>query len=373
MRIAMVTDSYHPTKDGVVTSITITQRALEALGHEVFIVAPDPGEGHRIDGVIYIKSIRFKSYEGYFIPIFPSRARSRLKELDVDIIHIHGVAVMALKGYLMSRRLRIPTVMTFHTMVGDVLQYYSPIKSHLDTIEKAAWIYLKWIIGKMDALITPTPGIGRELCERVVPKRLEIIPTGTDAEHFHPGIDGAAFRKELGLTGKVVCCVGRLSFEKNIEVAIRAMRDVDATLLIVGEGPSRSFLEDVVKEEGLDGKVIFTGFIPNAEVSKVYAASDALVSASEFETQGLSVLEAMATGIPVACRDARAFHDIIRDGENGYLFKNPEGCADAVNRALNASDDVREASLRTAHENSEDVVVGKLVKLYEELITGKEG
>ena len=57
MRIAMVTDSYHPTKDGVVTSITITQRALEALGHEVFIVAPDPGEGHRIDGVIYIKSI----------------------------------------------------------------------------------------------------------------------------------------------------------------------------------------------------------------------------------------------------------------------------------------------------------------------------
>lgn len=373
MRIAMVTDSYHPTKDGVVTSIGITQRALEAMGHEVVIVAPDPGPEHRLDGVIYIKSIKFKSYDGYFIPIFPSRACSKLKKLNVDIIHLHGVAVMALKGYLFSRRLKVPVVMTFHTMVGDVLQYYSPIKSHLDTIEKGAWVYLKWLIKRMDALITPTPGIGRELCEKVVPKRLEVIPTGTDVEHFHPGIDGTAFKNELGLTGKVVCCVGRLSFEKNIEVAIRAMKGVDATFLIVGEGPSRSFLEETVKEEGLEDKVVFTGFIPNTEVSKVYAASDALVSASEFETQGLSVLEAMATGIPVACRDARAFHDIIRDGENGFLFKDPEGCADAINRALNASEEVRTMSLRTAEENSEDVVVGRLVKLYEELIKERKG
>jgi 1,2-diacylglycerol 3-alpha-glucosyltransferase len=371
MRIAMITDSYYPTKDGVVTSVSIAKRTLEKRGHEVFIVAPDPGEKDRLEGVIYIKSIRFKSYDGYFIPIMPSRALRKLEKLRIDIIHIHGVAVMALRGLLYSRQLDIPSAMTFHTMVGDVLDFYCPVKLDIGFVKKCAWKYIRAIVKRTDALIVPSPSIEKELLSLTSPKRTEIIPTGTDVGRFHPGVDGSAFRKEHGLEGKVVASVGRLSYEKNIDMVIRAMKDVDAMLLIVGDGPAGPDLKNLAKELGMEDKVVFTGYIENQNVVYAYAASDMLVSASRFETQGLSVLEAMASGLPVACCDARAFHDIIRDGENGFLFSGEEDCADAIKRCLDASEEVRRNSLATALDNSEDKTAERLEKLYSELIEAR--
>ncbi len=370
MRIAMVTDSYHPTKDGVVTSIDITKKALEKKGHQVFVVAPDPGKEHRIDGVIYVKSVKFRSYEGYFVPIFPSTALRKLEKLEVDVIHVHGVAVMALRGLLYRKQLKVPAVLTFHTMVGDVMEYYLPLKMDVKTAEKWAWKYMRGVLKRMDAVIVPSPSIGKELLSLTSPKRIECIPTGTDVERFHPGIDGTAFRKRYGLEGKVVASVGRLSFEKNMDAVIRSMKDVDATLLVVGDGPAGPGLRKLASELGMEDKVVFTGYIDNSLVSEAYAASDMLVSASRFETQGLSVLEAMACGLPVACCDARAFHDIIEDGVNGFLFQGEEDCADAIRRCLDASDEVRRNSLDTALENAESKSADRLLALYQELISG---
>jgi 1,2-diacylglycerol 3-alpha-glucosyltransferase len=373
MRIAMVTDSYYPTKDGVVTSVSITKKALEEKGHEVFVVAPDPGEKDRLEGVIYVGSIRFRSYEGYFIPIMPSMALRKLERLGIDVIHIHGVAVMALRGLVYSRQLKVPAVMTFHTMVGDVLRYYSPVNIDLGFLERMARRYVRGMLKRMDAVVVPSPSIKEELLSMSEPKRIECIPTGTDVERFHPGADGTAFRERHGLKGKVVASVGRLSFEKNIDLVIRAMRDVDATLLIVGDGPSRPSLEALSKDLGMEDRVVFTGYIDNENVLEAYAASDMLVSASRFETQGLSVLEAMAAGIPVACCDARAFHDIIEDGVNGFLFEGEDDCADAIRRCLDASDEVRRNSLETALANSEAVSSQRLVDLYQDLVSKRGG
>ncbi|MBR4227154.1 MAG: glycosyltransferase [Candidatus Methanomethylophilaceae archaeon] len=373
MRIAMVTDSYYPTKDGVVTSVSITKKALEEKGHEVFVVAPDPGEKDRLEGVIYVGSIRFRSYEGYFVPIMPSMALRKLERLGIDVIHIHGVAVMALRGLVYSRQLKVPAVMTFHTMVGDVLRYYSPVNIDLGFLERMARRYIRGMLKRMDAVVVPSPSIKEELLSMSEPKRIECIPTGTDVERFHPGADGTAFRERHGLNGKVVASVGRLSFEKNIDLVIRAMKDVDATLLIVGDGPSRPSLEALSKDLGMEDRVVFTGYIDNENVLEAYAASDMLVSASRFETQGLSVLEAMAAGIPVACCDARAFHDIIEDGVNGFLFEGEDDCADAIRRCLDASDEVRRNSLETALANSEAVSSQRLVDLYQDLVSKRGG
>ena len=369
MRIAMVTDSYHPTKDGVVTSVDITKKALEKKGHQVFVVAPDPGKEHRIDGVIYVKSVKFRSYEGYFVPIFPSTALRKLEKLGVDVIHAHGIAVMALRGIFYGRQLRIPAVLTFHTMIGDVVEYYFPLKMDVKTAEKWIWKYVRAVLKRMDAVIVPSPSIKEELLSLTSPKRVECIPTGTDVERFHPGIAGAAFRKRYGLKGKVVASVGRLSFEKNIDTVIRSMKDIDASLLIVGEGPAGPGLKELTSELGMEDKVVFTGYIDNSLVSEAYAASDMLVSASRFETQGLSVLEAMACGLPVACCDARAFHDIIQDGVNGFLFQGEEDCADAIRRCLDASDEVRRNSLETALENTESKAADRLLALYQDLMS----
>lgn len=373
MRIAMITDSYYPTRDGVVTSITTTKKALEDMGNEVFVIAPDPDKNDRQEGVIYIGSIKFKSYAGYFIPILPSMALREIEELNVDVIHIHGIAVMALRGLLYSRKLKKPVVLTFHTMVGDVLQFYSPVALRNDFVEKWVWKYIRFILKRMDAVIVPTPGIGNELRNIVGDIETVTIPTGIDTRRFHPNIEYAELKNRLRLgNGYVVAHVSRLSYEKNIDMVIRAMHHVDATLVIAGSGPCEEELKKLVSEEGLDSKVIFTGFLDGSDLLQLYSLADVVVSASEFETQGLSILEAMACGTPVVCRDARAFHDIIKDHVNGFLFSKPEELPLAIESAIHATEEVIDMELSTALKNSRENSAEQLIALYTKVTEGRK-
>ena len=356
MRIAMMTDSWFPTRDGVVTSITIIKESLEALGHEVFIIAPEPEKEARQKGVYYFPAVRFKSYEGYYVPILPSNKMEILREIHPDVIHIHGVATMAIRGLICGHELGISTVMTFHTMVDDAAKYYSPIKLPPETMEKLIWIYLRQILKRMDVVVTPTSCIGDELRSRgAVCRNLVTIPTGTNTAEFHPRIPGDEIRRRHGLIGdRVAIHVGRISYEKELDMVVRAMQSIDAKLLIAGKGPAKADIERLVNELGLQNKVVFAGYVPDSELPAYYNAADIAVSASKFETQGLSILEAMASGKPVACRNGRAFAEIVRDGENGYLFDDVDGCIEAMEKAFDAPDVVRNASLKTALDNSRE-------------------
>jgi len=370
MRIAMMTDSWFPTRDGVVTSITIIKESLESLGHEVFIVAPEPEKESRQEGVYYFPAVRFRSYEGYYVPILPSNKMEVLREIRPDIIHIHGVATMALRGLVCGHELGIPTVMTFHTMVDDAAKYYSPVKLPPETMEKLIWIYLRQILKRVDVVVTPTSCIGTELESHGAHCRnLVTIPTGTDTAKFHPGIPSDRIREKHGLVGKRVAIhVGRISYEKDLDMVVRAMASVDGMLLVAGKGPAKADIEALVDELGLRDKVVFAGFVPDEDLPAYYDAADIAVSASKFETQGLSILEAMASGKPVACRNGRAFAEIVRDGENGYLFDDVEGCAEAMEKAFSAPRELRDASLQTALDNSRDRSAELYVEAYEKAI-----
>ena len=373
MRIAMMTDSYFPTRDGVVTSICTIKESLEELGHEVFIIAPEPEKEYRQEGVYYFKSIRFKSYDGYYVPIFPSNKIEILKEIDPDVIHIHGVATMALRGLVCGHTLKLPTVMTFHTMVDDAAQYYSPIKLPPETMNRLIWIYLRQILKRMDVVVTPTSCIGAEIISHGAECRnMVTVPTGAKTEVFHPGLPYDDLVARYGLEGKrIIVHVGRVSYEKDIDMVIRAMSKVDAHLLIVGKGPAKEDMERLVRELGLEDKITFTGFVSDEELPRFYNMADMVISASKFETQGLTILEAMATGKPVACRNGRAFAEIVKDGVNGYLFDDDEGCVDAINRCLNAPEGVKRASFQTAMENSRARSIEKYVEAYELAIETK--
>lgn len=370
MRIAMMTDSWYPTRDGVVTSITIIKESLEALGHEVFIIAPRPEKESRQEGVYYFPAVRFKYYDGYYVPILPSHKMRVLKEIHPDVIHIHGVATMAVRGLICGHELKIPTVMTFHTMVDDAAKYYSPVKLPPKTMEKLIWIYLRRILKRMDVVVTPTTCIGIELESHGARCRnLVAIPTGTDTAKFHPAIPCDYVREKHGLVGKKVAIhVGRISYEKDLDMVIRAMVSVDGVLLVAGRGPAKADIEALVDELGLRDKVVFAGFVSDEDLPAYYDAADIAVSASKFETQGLSILEAMASGKPVACRNGRAFAEIIHDGENGYLFDDVEGCAEAMEKAFSAPQELRDASLRTALDNSCYKSAEMYVEAYEKAI-----
>lgn len=377
MRIAMLSDSYYPSRDGVVTSIATIRRSLESLGHEVWIVAPDPGEDLRTedDHVLWIRSVGFRMYKGYYVPVLPSADCSRMHALDLDILHVHGVATMTIRGLVLAHYLKIPVVMTFHTMVEELVQRYSPVKIPQGRIKTLVWIYLNRIMKKMDAVIAPTEAIGREIAGHSPDIRLlRAIPTGVNTSVFRPGLDKGRFIEKYGLgDGKKIIFVGRLSFEKEIDMAIRAIRDLGcASLIVAGTGPQKEELEELVRKLGLEDRVKFLGFVPDEDLPYAYAAADVAISCSGFETQGLSVLEAMASGLPCACRNARAFTSVIRDGENGFLFDDEEGCTEAIKKALDAGEDVIESSLATAREYSAESSAERTLELYRDVIEAKK-
>ena len=374
MKIVLITDSYLPTRDGVVTTVITTKKELEAMGHHVTVIAPDPGKDEREEGVIYFPATGFKKYKGYYLPVFRSNKIEIIKKIGPDIIHIYGAALMAIKGLIASRTLKIPTVTTYITSVGEVINDYSPIKLPPDIMDKLVWTYLRGFLKRPGAVIVPTQPIADELVMKGVrTKRLERIHIGVDTERFRRDAEAGRAIRSRHVIGskKVLICAGRLSAEKNVGLLIRSMRLIgdDVILLIVGKGPAEQELRQLVKETDTGDKVIFTGFVPDDELTAYYSAADVTVSCSQFETQGLTTLEAMSCGLPAACANARAFAETIEDGVNGYRFEqNEESCASAIMKCLSNAEAMSAGARMTAERYSIRETAVKLEKLYEDVI-----
>jgi 1,2-diacylglycerol 3-alpha-glucosyltransferase len=350
------------------------------MGHEVFIIAPDPGEKDRIEGVYYFPAIKYRAYEGYFLPILPSNKIEILEKIDPDVIHIYGIALMALKGYIAAYTLKKPYVITMTTMVTDTLEYYFPIKLPPDfvgVVEKLAWFYIRQILNHSSGVITHTQPIMDELkAHGIRPKDERIIPAGIDIGTFRPLDDPMAKRRELGIEGKrVLMHVGRISYEKHIDDIVRALArfDEDTVMVIVGDGPARKDVEAVVEELNLQKRVTFTGFVNREDLPALYNCADVCISCSRFETQGLSIMEAMACRKPVVCPNARAFSVIIEDGKDGFLYDgSEEGLTAAIRKALECDDTLRENSMQKARSYSEDNCARMLIDLYSVVIETKK-
>jgi 1,2-diacylglycerol 3-alpha-glucosyltransferase len=379
IRIALFTDTYLPTVDGVVTSVLTTRRQLEANGHEVVVFAPEDSKRPqpREDGTIYVRAKEFRSYPGYRLAMFPGRETDLVKELDIDVIHIHGVGFVGIKGLWASWHARIPRVSTFHTMIQDTLPFYSPFGLNLHLLERGLRFYLRIFLRKTQGVVVPSRAVLNEILELSPRARIaDVIPTGVDPARFHPGVSGRSIRNKWGLNGHdVILHVGRVAPEKNLATLIRAFPYVqetnpDAKLLVVGAGPYLEKYYDMVRNEDLSGDVIFTGFVPDADLPKYYAAADAFAIASKFETQGLVILEALASGLPVAGANFRAIPEFVREGLNGHLFEpgDARGAANSILRCL-ASRDALGASARvTALPFTVAACTRRLEGVYERLV-----
>ncbi len=376
----MFTDTYLPTRDGVVTSILLTKKKLEEFGHEVVLFAPEPEDPtDREEGVYYFRAVNYKRYPGYRVTMFPSNKCQILKDLEVDVIHTHGLLFMALRSMFAGRMLRKPVVVSFHTMITEASRYYARLPLPDEMLTRLFWIYLRQLLERADAVVVPSEAIKAELSSYAPEmRRIEVIPTGVDCSRFNPSLDGSAVRRRHGLDGeRVVLHLGRIAWEKNLGLLLRAFsilanRRSDVRLMVVGDGPARPHYMKVAEELGIADRTIFTGFVPDEELPGYYAASDAFAIASKFETQGLVVLEAMACGKPVAGINYRATAEILGDGRTGFLFdEDPESCARAMEAALDSPPELRELVRRKAEEYSLTENAKRLVAIYQYAIEGK--
>ncbi len=367
----MFADSFYPTIDGAVISMETQARGLEARGHEVVMFAPDTPKRLKMERPVhYFPSVAFRSYTDYRIVWAAPRMMECVRKEKVDVLHCHGLASMAILSLTVARAMNIPHVLTFHTMANEAVKYYSFVPLREDMMVPMVWIYLRNLLRRPEVVIAPSAPIKDELIEnRIKMKACEVVPTGIDIQRFTPKNHDPGFLERWGLDGnRVILHVGRLSFEKRLDIVLNAIADLrkdepDLRLLVVGKGPASNHYQRLAESLGIKDRVVFTGFLPDDDLPTAYASCDMLALASTFETQGLVVLEAMASGTPVAGIRSRAIPEFVKEGKNGCLFDEPF-CTDAIRRCLSKANSMKMEAVATARDFSIDSCTAKLEKTY---------
>ncbi len=335
MKISLFTETYISSINGVVTHVRALKSGLEALGHEVLVVCalPEAKQYYVKDGVLCCPSVSFKKIYNYGVatPISPIRYKY-IKEFNPDIIHIHTEFGVGYSGAMAAKSLGVPLVYTMHTMYDDYL-YYIASRRLINIAKKTAHAYAKILAEKATCLTGPSKKVEEFFKSCGVYKHVHIIPNPVEVEAFNPNcISGSKktdIRKKFGVLDDdlLLCFCGRLGREKSVDVILKYWSEVinkndHCKLLILGDGPSITELKHYAKTLGIDKQVIFSGKIPHEELPPYYASCDLYITASLSDTNSISMLEAMATGLPVLHIYDKLNAGQVVDGINGFIYKN---------------------------------------------------
>lgn len=351
MRIGLFTDTYPPYINGVSTSIAMLKKALEKKGHQVFVVAINPDERkykYEENGkVIRIPGIPIPLYDYRLSSIYPVRVVEKIRKWNLDVIHSHTEFGVGTFARIIAKQFDIPLVHTYHTMYEDYVHYIT--KGYFDGPSKKIVEYLtKFYCDKTATeLIVPTKKTYDLFKEKYhVDRNIHIVPTGIEIERFYKEKYSQKatndIKKKLGLSidDKVILFVGRLGKEKSVDLLIEGQAAIvkkhpNCKLLIIGDGPDMESFQKIAKKNKVENNVIFAGKVAWEEIPKYYQVADIFATASRTETQGLTVIEAMAASIPVVAADDESFKNIIIDDLNGHLFKNKRQYINKIERMLN--------------------------------------
>ena len=351
MRIGIFTETYTPYISGLVTSELMLKKALEKKGHEVYVVTANLTNFHyeydEKEKVLRIPGIPTGIYDSRLTSIYPIKAINKIKSWNLDVIHSQTEFAIGTFARLFAKQYNIPIVHTYHTMYEDYVHYIT--KGHFDKSSKKLVEYLtKFYCDKtITELIVPTKKAYDLFKKKYnVERNIHIIPTGIEVERFYKEkIDPKKInrlKKQYNISKKdfTAIFVGRIAEEKNIPFIINVTEDLIKTnpnfkLLIVGDGPDKENYEKQVIKKHCENNVIFTGKVSWEDIPVYYQLADIFISASKSETQGLTIIEAMAASLPNLCIDDESFRNTVVDSLNGFLFKDEEDCKKLIIKIMN--------------------------------------
>ena len=390
MRIGIFTDTYPPFINGVSTSIKMLENALRKKGHKVYIVTVNPKDMRYIyednGRVIRIPGIPIGIYDYRLTTAYPIRAVNKIKKWNLDVIHTHTEFGIGTFARVIGKQFDIPVIHTYHTMYEDYVHYIT--KGYFDGAGKKIVEYLTkfYCDTTIQELIVPTKKTYDLFKEKYgYDRNVHIIPTGIEIERFYKEklkqekINQLKEKLNIQKDDVIILFLGRIASEKNIEFLIKnhvniLKKNDNCKLLIVGDGPDLEEYKKLSCKLKIDDKVIFTGKVPWDEVPYYYGISDIFTTASHTETQGLTVIEAMAGGLPVIALNDDAFRTVVMDGLTGYLFKNKKDYLNVMYKLLQNPKD-RKKMGKQARINSETYsskyFAERVLSVYKESLKGK--
>lgn len=298
----------------------------------------------------------------------------KFRKHPFDVIHLHTLGIVGFVGLRWAESHEIPVVATYHTLYDRYAHYIPYIPRRYVRFKIAK--HTNYMFSRVDHVITPSDASLKWLRRHSVQTPATVIPTGVRRRMI---LDRSQVRQSLGIPPdqNVLLYVGRLAREKNLrtllEMAALVFRqDAQARLWLVGDGPYRQECTAIVRALNIGDRVRFVGFVPHDQVERYYCAADLFVFASETETQGLVIQEAMLHGLPcVAVAGGGASLNIV-SGENGYVVKNnPNEFAASVLSIL--SDDnlyarLAEGAARCGREFGTARMCSEIVQIYRQAI-----
>lgn len=381
MNIMMMSNVYTPFVGGVVRSVETLTSELRNRGHRVVIVTPDFENTPSIEtDVVRVPAVHHFNGSDFSVQLpLPGLLHAALKDFTPDIIHSHHPFMLGDTALRIAAEFDIPVVFTHHTFYEKYTHYIKTNSGLLKTfIKTLATEYANLC----NLVVAPSNSVAMILKSRGVVSPIKILPSGINIDAFCKG-DGLSFRKKYSIPINAIVAgfVSRIAKEKNITFLSATLKEImiehrDVHFLVVGDGPSLPAIKEYFDQNHLSERLIFPGVLHDQDLIDAYHAMDLFVFASKTETQGLVLLEALASGIPVIAVRGPAIDDIIKDFINGRIvaekntaFKNAFEWFVKLSQKKKLH--IREAALSSVHNLSKENYCSNIINEYEQLITNK--
>ena len=391
MRIGIFSETYTPYISGLVTSEVMLKNALEKEGHEVYVVTANletfKYEYNPEERVLKIPGIPTGIYDSRLTSIYPIQAVNKIKSWKLDVIHSQTEFAIGTFARIFAKQYNIPLVHTYHTMYEDYIHYVT--KGYLKKSSKKLVEYFTKFYCDTTAteLIVPTNKTYKLFKEKYrFDKNIHIIPTGIEVERFfEENIDKEQLKnvkKTLNISKKdfTILFVGRLAEEKNVEFLIESHKDLidkglNVKLIIVGDGPDKEAYEELAIKLGIEKQVIFTGKASWEDMPYYYHVADVFATASKTETQGLTVIEAMASNVVPVCMRDEAFQSMVTEDLNGLFFETKEQYKEKIEYLYDNPKELaridNQARIQAEHYGSKNYAISVL-EVYDRAIKTKK-
>jgi 1,2-diacylglycerol 3-alpha-glucosyltransferase len=351
MKICFFTNTFLPHVGGVAKSVQTFLEDYRRLRQRVLVVAPQFAEGaappHIERSVERVPALQNFNGSDFSVSLpLGSESMERITRFKPDLLHAHHPFLLGDTALRVAAVTGAPVVFTHHTLY-EQYTHYVPFDS--PRVKEFVIELSTRFANRCHGVIAPSESIAEILVSRGVTTPIRVVPTGIDTKALASGKRSRGRRQwNIPEEAVVIGHLGRLAPEKNLtflaDALVRSLkREKNAWLLVVGDGPSREEMEKKLTEAKMGDRVRFAGKLTGKDLHDAYASMDVFAFASQSETQGMVLAEAMAAGIPVIALDATGAREIVRDRENGRLLSS-SASATIFSRALNEA--VRNAGLR---------------------------
>ncbi|MBU1077709.1 MAG: glycosyltransferase [Spirochaetes bacterium] len=308
MNILLVSDTYKPQINGLVTALEIQRRSLKLKLNNITLLVPKLKK-YKDKDIFTIPVLPNPLFSEYKIPsLFSLKNLYKIRKLKIDIIHTHTPFQLGTYAIMLSRILKIPIVHTYHTYFEEYMHYVKIPKKPGKIIVQ---LYSKWYCNQMDHVIAPSSFMKKVLQSYNIESDISVVPSGYDLAAFKikKSMD---WRKKLRIPekAKVLLYVGRIAKEKNLYFLIDVFKKLFVSItkqakhnnlymILTGSGPEFQPLLKYIKKNNLSRYIKMTGFVEYKKIHGIYKTGDLFVFPSKTETQGLVLIEAMLNNLPI--------------------------------------------------------------------------